>query len=421
MSGTMPVGPAMTTLRSVIAFIAATVRIAGIAYTLLAVVIWHQFYFDPGASWRLAAPAVAMAWGVVMAAYLYRSRPTPLLACADCAVYVTLAISAASCVPPGARDAAVSWLVISMSGQLIVPAWYAPGALFTPLALLSPAAYLVGALTQPGADARKLAVPAILLLVVGFVHVYGRRQLYGQAAAADAALAWTDQAASEQFAIMSATIERREHERLVHDTVLNTLTALGRATGDDVTGSVHRCRQDVALIEAALGDPSELAAAARHPSGDLLGELRAVVAGMRARGLAVRLEVGEEGVPAVPARVATALSSAAREALSNVVTHAGTGEARLRVRVTLADDPEAPCRLDVVVRDYGTGFDLDQVDPARLGLRRSISERIADCGGRADIWSAPGRGTAIRLSWPASTVPASTLPASTLQAPGSPS
>jgi signal transduction histidine kinase len=53
------------------------------------------------------------------------------------------------------------------------------------------------------------------------------------------------------------------------------------------------------------------------------------------------------------------------------------------------------------VRDRGAGFDLARVDPARLGLRRSIAERIADCGGQASIWSEPGQGTAVRLSWPA--------------------
>ena len=38
---------------------------------------------------------------------------------------------------------------------------------------------------------------------------------------------------------------------------------------------------------------------------------------------------------------------------------------------------------------------------ARLGLRRSITERVADCGGHASVWSAPGHGTVVRLSWPA--------------------
>ena len=388
----------MTTLRAVIAYLAATQRVVGIVYTVAQVVIWHSFY--AATPWDLTAPAVAVAWGAVMAVNLRRRWPSPLLACADSAVYLALALAAAGCVPPVARDIALSWLAIILSGQIIVAVWYGPRALFTVLALLCPVAYCLGALAQPAPDVRTMAGTAVLLLIIGLAHVFGRRALYGRAEAADADLARADQAASEQFAVMSATIERREHERLLHDTVLNTLTALARA-GDDMTGVVDRCRQDVALIEEALGAPGELATSAHRPSGDLLSELRAIAAEMRARGLAVHLEAGDGNVPAVPAHVALAISNATREALSNVAAHAGTREAWLRVRsMAPAGDAGAPGRLEVFVRDHGTGFDLARVDPGRLGLRRSIEERIADCGGQASVWSVPGQGTAVRLSWP---------------------
>jgi hypothetical protein len=54
----------------------------------------------------------------------------------------------------------------------------------------------------------------------------------------------------------------------------------------------------------------------------------------------------------------------------------------------------------VTVRDAGAGFDPARVDPARLGLRSSITERIADWGGLASIQSAPGQGTVVSLCWP---------------------
>jgi signal transduction histidine kinase len=401
----------MTTLRSVIARVASTLRLAGMAYTVVEVIIWHSFY--AAVPWRLAAPALVVAWGTVMTVYLRRGWPSPSLACADWAVYVALAVGAEGSVPPAVRDVALSWLVISITCQLIVPVWYAPATIFTPLAVASAVAYWAGAVTQPSPDIRMLAGATLILLMVGLVHALGRRELYRRAVAADAALAEADQAASEQFAIMSATIERREHERLVHDTVLNTLTALARASGGDTAGVVDRCRQDVALIEDALGGPGELGEEPGRPSGDLLGELGTVAAGMRARGLAVHLEAGDGDLPAVPARAAMAISGAAREALSNVAAHAGTGEAWVEVRAvplrepvalaegSLAGDAGVPYRLDVIVRDHGTGFDLASVDPARLGLRRSIVERIADCGGQASVSSAPGEGTVVRLSWPA--------------------
>jgi signal transduction histidine kinase len=402
----------MTTLRSVIAYLAVMVRCAGVVYIVVQVAIWHSFYTQ--APWRLVAPVLAVAWGGAIIAYLRRSLPSPFIACADSAVYVALALAGQQCVPPGVRDDAFSWLVISMSGQLIVPEWYAPSAVFPFLALASPAAYCAGAVMQPGADPRTLAAATVLLIIVGIVHGFGRGMLYGRAAAADAALDRADRVASDQYAVLSRTIERREHERLVHDTVLNTLTALARASGgDDAAEAVNRCRQDVALIEGALGDPDDLAAGARRPSGDLLSEVRAVAADMRDRGLTVHVEGGDGDVPALPARVVAALANAAREALSNVAAHAGTGEAWVRVRVTAPDEAAGvPFRLEVTVRDQGGGFDPARVDQARLGLRRSIVERIADCGGQASVWSAPGQGTAVRLSWPASGRPRGPDPAS---------
>jgi signal transduction histidine kinase len=385
----------MTTLRSVIAYLATMVRCAGVVYIVVQVVIWRSFYTT--AAWRLAGPVLALAWAVTVMAYLRRRWPSPFFACVDSAVYLALALGAQECVPPAVRDDAFSWLVISMSGQLMVPAWYAPGVLSVLLTLSSPAAYWIGAMLQPVTSVRTLMGATVVLIVIGLVHIYGRRQLYGRAATADADLDRADRAAGEQYAILRRNIERREHERLLHDTVLNTLTALARADCDDVSQAVNRCRQDVALIESALGDHDERA---ERPVGDLRSEVRAVVADMRARGLTVHVSLEAPTGLTVPARVITAMSNATREALSNVAAHAGTAEAWVRVCLTASDQAEVPCRVQVVVRDRGTGFDLARVDEARLGLRRSITERTADCGGQASIWSQPGQGTVVSLSWP---------------------
>jgi signal transduction histidine kinase len=392
----------MTTLRSVIAYLATMIRCAGIVYIVVEVIIWHSFY--TAAAWHLAAPALAVAWGAVAIVYLRRYLPSPVSACADSAVYVALALGAQACVPPAARDSAFSWLVIVMSGQLIVPAWYwyAPGALPVLLALASPLAFWAGAMLQPVTDARTLAGAAILLLAIGLVHGGGRHLLYGRAAAADADLDRADQAAREQYAILCRNIERREHERLLHDTVLNTLTSVARSGGDAVAAVVARCGQDVALMEAALS-ADDLATDPARPAGDLRGEVRAVVGDMRDRGLTIHLEADDAAGAAVPAHVVWAISNAVREALSNVATHAGTGEAWVTVRsIALEGDAKAPCRLLVVIRDRGTGFDPARIDQARLGLRRSIGERTAECGGQASIRSVPGQGTEVSLSWPAS-------------------
>ena len=108
---------------------------------------------------------------------------------------------------------------------------------------------------------------------------------------------------------------------------------------------MSRCRQDVALIEDALGDQDNPAADAGRESGDLAGAVLAVVADLRGRGLSVHVDIDGEDGPVVPARVTAAVANATREALSNVAAHAGTGEAWVQVRrPTSAADADVPCR-----------------------------------------------------------------------------
>jgi signal transduction histidine kinase len=428
-----PAGPALTTVKAVAARTAATVRCIVIGYIAVQVVIWHSFYAaDP---WRLTGPALAAAWSSAVVVYLLRDQPRWQLAAVDSGVCMALALTVQWCVPPAMRGDAANWLYIMMAGQILVPAWFAPTAVSAPLAVASGAAYWAGAIASPGgvAGASSPAAEGALLLALATVAWSARWTLFRWAAGADAALARADRDSREQYVLLSRNIERREHERLLHDTVLNTLTALTRASGRDTAVVVARCRHDVRLVEYALSGPGEEAKAAGQPYGDLLAGIDAVAIEMRARGLDVHVEVAggvpagaavpggagapvEPGpalavpalavpvlavsAPAVPAPVAAAMAHAVREALANVSSHAGTGEAWVDVRLPVPGDRAAESAgLEVTVRDAGVGFDPASVDPARLGLRRSIVERIADWGGQASIRSAPGQGTVVSLQW----------------------
>ena len=167
----LPTGPAITTLRSVVAPLASTIRSAGIVYVAVQIVIWHPFYTAD--AWRLTVPVIAMAWATAVIVCLRRRWPSPFLVCVDSGVYLALALSAQECVPPSVRDDTFSWLVISMSGQLIVPAWYAPASLSLLLTLIAPAAFWLGAVIQPVTDdPRDAAGATMILIVVGLVHTF---------------------------------------------------------------------------------------------------------------------------------------------------------------------------------------------------------------------------------------------------------
>lgn len=383
-------GPALTTLRAAATRTASIIRCVGIVAALAQVLIWHSYYL--AVPWRLAGPAAAVAWGLAaMARLLLRRWPAWQFAALDSGFYALLALCAQWYLPPVLRGDSANWVYMMVLGQLVAPAWFTPPAVLAVLTLASVTAYWTGAvITPPDGSASASPVTAcVLLLAVATAAWAGRRMLYRRAIAADTALARDDQEAAEQYVLLSRLRERREHERLLHDTVLNTLTALARG-GGSAGDVVSRCDQDVKLIEAALVDPDEAAQDA-WPYGGLLTMIEDAAAQMRTRGLDVHVAVEGDAAP-VDGPVTRALAHAVREALANVAGHAGTSEAWVDVR--LADG-----EVLITVRDAGAGFDPGQVPPGRLGLRRSIIERVHEHGGEAVIRSAPGRGTAVTLRW----------------------
>jgi signal transduction histidine kinase len=412
-------GPATAALSSVVARLAAIVRCVGVAYVTAQVIIWHQFY--QASPWRLAGPLAAVLWAVTVVAYLRRHWPVWQMAALDSGFYLLLALSAGWCVPFATRGQAASWLFIAMASQLVVLAWFAPAALSLPVSLAGGTAFWAGtALAQgSGPSPRGAMVPAVgaLLVINAIIHMAGRWLFYRRAAVADIALAAADRDARDQFVVLSRNIERREHERLLHDTVLNTLTALARQGAGHVADAVARCQHDVTLMEQALRHPCDLGA--ERPSGSLVAAVQAVVTERRARGMTVHVEVTGD-LPAgsglaIPARAANAMADATREALANVAVHSGTSEAWVEVSLAALDSGAtgggAGGGARVTVRDQGAGFDPDHVGLARLGLRRSITERIADAGGTAAITSAPGAGTEVSLCWPGPASPVQPSPA----------
>lgn len=406
-SGAPPAGPATAVLIKVVLRIAIMVRLAAVGYVVVQVLIWHDYFLSN--LWALWGPIAAMTWGCAVVTYLHHRPPRWPLVCLDTAVYVALATAAGRCVPPDIRGEAASWVFIVVASQFPVLIWFAPRWMSVLGAVATGSAYLVGSLlSQPPHTLRGVqpgAVAVLFVIVVG-VHWTGRSMLYRRAARADAALAAADLNARDQYVILSRNIERREHDRLLHDTVLNTLTAIARSGDADAVRSA--CRHSIGMLERALSEPVEPA------SGQFIGDPVAAIAQiageMRARGLNVHLEVvdgaqtGAAGVTdgageRFPVTVARALAHATREALVNVAEHAGTGEAWVAVSVSPPRE-RTHGSVQVTIRDEGAGFDIDRVDLVRLGVRRSIIERVTDVDGSVSVDSAPGKGTVVGLAWP---------------------
>ena len=180
------------------------------------------------------------------------------------------------------------------------------------------------------------------------------------------------------------TQERAEMAAHLHDSVLQTL-ALVRKRADDPREVASLARRQERELRAWLarrpapagGDGRGLVGALEDVAADVEREHRATVD---------VVAVGDLGLD----ERGEALVAAAREAIVNAAKFGGGSD----VDVYAEAGPE---RVQVFVRDRGPGFDPAAVPPDRRGVRESIVGRMARHGGRAQVRSAPGRGTEVEL------------------------
>ena len=182
--------------------------------------------------------------------------------------------------------------------------------------------------------------------------------------------------------------KEREEERAdiaahLHDGVLQTLT----------------------LIQLHSTEPRTVSTLARQQERELRGWLyqerkpadRSVSTGIKEIAAAVEDEQGRpiEVVTvgdAEPSERTEALLAATRQALLNAVVHGGEP-----VSVYCEADQSS---VQVFVRDHGEGFDMNAIDPSRLGIRESIIGRVRRRGGTVEIVSKARWGTEVRMTMP---------------------
>jgi signal transduction histidine kinase len=182
-----------------------------------------------------------------------------------------------------------------------------------------------------------------------------------------------------------------------HDTLLATLAALGMAQPgrldpqlrEDIEGELARFHSDAWAANLASGPQAGV------PAPIAPTDIDELVTEMAARGVLVRVSGSPASLGVLdPDRRAVALA-ALSQSLANVAVHANTDSAEL---VLFLDREAGVLSLSVV--DGGVGFDIDAVQPDRLGLRLSVRDRIESIGGSVRVWSRPGQGTALMMLLP---------------------
>ena len=192
--------------------------------------------------------------------------------------------------------------------------------------------------------------------------------------------------------------QRRQGARLLHDTVLATLTLLAHSGLGVAPDAMRQQAADDAklLRQLRLG-----ASPAPERSGNYqLEPVEETVLGTTLESVKQRfgrmgLEVSWHGTGQVllPSDVLDAFLLALAECLENVRRHSGVTEAH----VTIVDDEKM---VRAMITDAGVGFTLDDVDSARLGFKESVVGRLREVGGHARLFSSPGAGTTVVLEVP---------------------
>ncbi|GAA4665453.1 hypothetical protein GCM10025780_03510 [Frondihabitans cladoniiphilus] len=192
--------------------------------------------------------------------------------------------------------------------------------------------------------------------------------------------------------------QRRQGARLLHDTVLATLTLLAHS-GVGVTSDALRAQaaEDARLLRhLRLGSTPQPQASGDY-NLDTVEEspLGQTLESVKQRFGRMGLEVSWHGTGQVllPTNVLDAFLLALAECLENVRRHAGVTEAH----VTIIHDETM---VRAMVTDAGVGFDLTGISEERLGFKESVVNRLREVGGGARLFSAPGAGTTVVLEAP---------------------
>jgi signal transduction histidine kinase len=187
---------------------------------------------------------------------------------------------------------------------------------------------------------------------------------------------------SEERAARIRSQERADMAAHLHDSVLQTLALIQKHAGDNRTVATLARAQERDLrswlYDETGGDEATVA-----------GALRAAAAEVEdAHG--VPIDVVTVGDRPFEDQVRPVVL-AAREAMVNAAKHSGADKVDVYAEMS-------PALTEVFVRDRGCGFDESGVPADRLGVRRSILDRMERHAGTARVRTAPGEGTEVRLS-----------------------
>ncbi len=223
------------------------------------------------------------------------------------------------------------------------------------------------------------AGPAFLL-VAGVGLAIWRNNWAASAKATD------DEFISAQQALLSIRRDQavlaaqQQIQRRLHETMLNTLFAVGNGVGRTNRSLVEQtCRSDLSNLETGSRYVTSVSVET------VVLDAVEVVRGQ------LRVEISGDIDAQISAISAGALRDALVEALRNVVRHAQSAQAKIDLALEGGS-------ASVRIVDHGVGF--SSIPDQHFGMRRAIEEPIQILGGSVRVHSERGAGTEVELTLP---------------------
>lgn len=175
-------------------------------------------------------------------------------------------------------------------------------------------------------------------------------------------------------------LARAGAERSIHETVLNTLTAVSLGVGVDKPAEIRQaCKSSLANLDSIP-----------RPIHESTLSSTVLSATETAENFHVECLVTGDGSARLDDHSARVLRDSMVEALQNVARHSGVKNARIDLTVT--------DMAVVTISDDGCGF--SSLQPEKFGIKHSIRRSLSHIGGSAEISSRIGVGTTVTLRVP---------------------
>lgn len=326
---------------------------------------------------RTAAVFLAtVGWGALVLAIRMERLRTVLIAVDLGLILIGVAYLLVSGPEQQGQGITASTVVTGLIGLLLGSRWAA-----ILISLVTGAEFLVLA-AAGGLTAQDVLGPTYAL-AVGLGALLARLALVRGARYAMSVQKIAAERAVEVQALDQAATDLLASERIVHATVLNTLTAFGRGAVSDPSINRERAEQAAEVLE-------RLTSGKRLPEAEISLAQEVAQQANRIRYAGIDVIVTWPGRAVVlPSDAEEAVRCAIDEAVTNVLRHARANQVRIEATA-------GAWGIDVRITDDGVG--MARGVQHRIGIRDVIITGMERVGGRGEI-TRSGPGTCVHLSW----------------------